>query len=331
MKKDIIFLFLLFFSILAYAQNPNLHDLLERANDGDFDAQYQLGVIYITGNGVPEDCEEALKWIKKAAHQGEPNAMCVYGVGLLGQLCIEPNYNEALYWLELAEKEGIPDATHWIGAMYHEGLGGLEQNYDQALEYYKRSAQMGSNWGQRAMGLHYRRNIAMYQNKNPDYVEAIKWFKWSMDQGNPFAKKDYENLYNEGFRVEGKCGAFLTEEANKNIHWELSEDGVLVISGKGILHTGIDNMWWYFRDRIQVIRFEEGITGVTGLAFDENYPNLKYVYLPNSFETISEYFLLGWGTPQKINKSIRAVYVPKRKLKDLKKQSSLKNYTLLGL
>jgi uncharacterized protein len=33
-------------------------------------AQYNLGVMYAIGQGVPEDDAEAVKWYRKAAEQG---------------------------------------------------------------------------------------------------------------------------------------------------------------------------------------------------------------------------------------------------------------------
>lgn len=331
MKKLLIALIYLFVVTVSFAQGQKLSDLLERANDGDFDAQYQLGLAYMYGDGVPVDCKTALKWFRKAAHQGEPHAIFDCGFLLLGDKCTgEPNYEEALYWFELGDEIGNPDATDWLGVMYHEGLGGLEQNYDKALEYYIRSAEMGSQWGQCSMGLHYRRNISLYQNKNVDYVEAMKWFKLSMDNGNPFAKNEYDELYEQGIRISGTSGAHLTDEKNKDIRWELTEDSLLIISGRGNIHSGIDNMWWFFRDRIQSIRIEEGVTGVIGGAFDEDYPNLEFVYLPNSFETIPEYFLSSYGKKSQINKSILAIFVHKNKLDFFRNQRGLRNYSIRG-
>jgi hypothetical protein len=42
----------------------------ERAKGGDADAQFNLGVMYDNGEGVPEDDAEAVKWYRRAAEQG---------------------------------------------------------------------------------------------------------------------------------------------------------------------------------------------------------------------------------------------------------------------
>jgi TPR repeat protein len=37
---------------------------------GDLDSEFQLGIRYYNGDGVPRDWVEAVKWIRKAAEQG---------------------------------------------------------------------------------------------------------------------------------------------------------------------------------------------------------------------------------------------------------------------
>ena len=56
-------------------------DWKKAATAGDTKAQFDLGVCYTEGNGVPEDYAEALKWFRKAADQGNPIAQ--YNLGLL--------------------------------------------------------------------------------------------------------------------------------------------------------------------------------------------------------------------------------------------------------
>ena len=41
---------------------------------GDADAQYNLGIMYRDGQGVPQDYKEAVKWFRLAAEQGNTNA-----------------------------------------------------------------------------------------------------------------------------------------------------------------------------------------------------------------------------------------------------------------
>jgi len=46
----------------------------EAAEQGDPAAQFNLGVLYETGQGVAQNFAEAVKWYHEAAEQGEPQA-----------------------------------------------------------------------------------------------------------------------------------------------------------------------------------------------------------------------------------------------------------------
>jgi TPR repeat protein len=44
------------------------------ADQGNVDAQNNLGVMYYTGEGVPKDIAKAREWFRKAAAQGNADA-----------------------------------------------------------------------------------------------------------------------------------------------------------------------------------------------------------------------------------------------------------------
>jgi TPR repeat protein len=47
------------------------------ADQGNADAQYMLGNMYVLGNGVPQDSSEAKMWYQRADEQGHPSAWLV--------------------------------------------------------------------------------------------------------------------------------------------------------------------------------------------------------------------------------------------------------------
>jgi hypothetical protein len=62
---------------LAVAQDkePSYSSGIRKAAEqGDADAQRELGRLYVFGRGVPKDEVEAAKWYRKAADQGDANA-----------------------------------------------------------------------------------------------------------------------------------------------------------------------------------------------------------------------------------------------------------------
>jgi len=86
--------------------SKTVKELRYLAEHGDVRAQYDLGVLYDTGQGVPQDNQEAMNWYHRAAEQGEARAQ--YNLGLLyanGQ-GIPQDYAEAYYWITLAAAQG---------------------------------------------------------------------------------------------------------------------------------------------------------------------------------------------------------------------------------
>ena len=60
--------------------NPSLSDLQRLAKQGDAVAQYNLGMLYDAGQGVPQDYEQARDWFLKAAAQGDAVAQKQLGI-----------------------------------------------------------------------------------------------------------------------------------------------------------------------------------------------------------------------------------------------------------
>jgi TPR repeat protein len=56
------------------------------ADQGDADAQYNLGLMYYNGNGVPQNYSQAAVWYRKAGTQGHSDSLNNLGAGYeLGQ------------------------------------------------------------------------------------------------------------------------------------------------------------------------------------------------------------------------------------------------------
>ncbi len=95
------------------------------AEQGDADAQYNLGFMYRNGEGVPQDYETALKWYRLAAEQGNTDAQ--FNLGLmyyLGQGGL-PDYKTAAKWYRLAAEQGYANAQLFLSGMYLQGRGVL--------------------------------------------------------------------------------------------------------------------------------------------------------------------------------------------------------------
>ena len=101
------------------------------AEHGNAIAQYNLGVMYYKGDGVPQSYPDAVFWYRHAAWQGDASAqlelgvMCYKGQGTL------QNYAEALTWFRKAADQGSAQAQINLGAIYANGQG-VPQDYIHA-------------------------------------------------------------------------------------------------------------------------------------------------------------------------------------------------------
>lgn len=77
--------------------------LRREAEQGNAQAQFQLGTKYSLGEEVAKDDAEALKWLRRSADQGFPRAQLMIGIGYAsGRYGLTKNSVEAKKWLQKA-------------------------------------------------------------------------------------------------------------------------------------------------------------------------------------------------------------------------------------
>jgi tetratricopeptide (TPR) repeat protein len=91
------------------------------AEQGDADAQFRLGVMYESGQGVLRSDAEAIKWYRKAAEQDDGVAQ--FNLGIMYAKGVSPNHAEAVLWYRRAADHGLAAAQFNLGMMYAEGQG----------------------------------------------------------------------------------------------------------------------------------------------------------------------------------------------------------------
>ena len=84
--------------------------------------------MYETGEGVPENDPEAVRWFRLAADQGDADAQSNLGVMYANGEGVLEDDPEAVKWLRLAADQGVVAAQFNLGVMYANG-GGLPEDY----------------------------------------------------------------------------------------------------------------------------------------------------------------------------------------------------------
>jgi TPR repeat protein len=148
-----------------------LHIVQPLANQGNARAQYNLGIMYLNGTGVPQDPAEAAGWFRKAATQGNAGAQYNLGVMYLQGQGVAQDRTEAAAWVRKAADQGYAIAQYNLGLMHLNGHG-VPQDEAQAANLYVKAANQGFAPAQGSLGLLYATGHGVKQ----DAVEAHKWF-----------------------------------------------------------------------------------------------------------------------------------------------------------
>ncbi len=109
------------------------------AEQGNAKAQYNLGLMYRKGQGVPQDDAEAVGWWRKAAEQGNAGAQNNLGVMYRNGHGVPQDDAEAVGWYRKAAEQGYATAQHNLGVMYGKGLG-VPQDHVQAHMWFNIAA-----------------------------------------------------------------------------------------------------------------------------------------------------------------------------------------------
>jgi len=116
------------------------------AEQGNAFAQYNLGLLYDNGQGVPKDYGQARQWYEKAAVQGHAEAQVNLGILYDYGRGIPQDFKKAVYWYRLSAKQGNDLAQRRLGFMYERG-DGVAKDYVQAYMWYLLGATGGADRG----------------------------------------------------------------------------------------------------------------------------------------------------------------------------------------
>ncbi len=112
------------------------------ANQGHATAQFNLGLMYDYGKGVPQDYQEAAKWYRPVAEQGYAAAQNNLGSIYEHGKGVAQDYAEAMKWFRLSADQGYAAAQDNLGVMYNEGQG-VPQDYVLAHMWMNLAAAKG--------------------------------------------------------------------------------------------------------------------------------------------------------------------------------------------
>ena len=194
--------------------------IIDAADRGNSQAQYQLGIMYARGQGVENNPEKALYWYRKAAEQNNADALSTLGnIYKNGQLGVTKNTAEAFDFYLKAANLGHADAMSTLAYMYkdvsrdmHESaqwrvksikhgndgvLSGMYSLFSQAsngdTEALAALIELGNDGYDEAQDY-----LGRIYDKKRDYKEAAKWYIKAYRLGYLNVLSSIERLYEMG-------------------------------------------------------------------------------------------------------------------------------------
>ncbi|MEN8194619.1 MAG: tetratricopeptide repeat protein [Bacteroidota bacterium] len=113
--------------------------LQNKANQGDPFAQHELGLRYLTGQGLPRDTIRAVSWIEKAVQKNLTSAWFNYAIMLNNGIGVDWNPFQSYTYFKAAAKNGMPEAQFVYGIFLTDNLV-VNRNYTEAYYWIKKSA-----------------------------------------------------------------------------------------------------------------------------------------------------------------------------------------------
>ncbi len=161
-----------------------------KAEQGDAEAQYELGAAYYHGEGVEQDRVLGLHWWRQAAEQGHARAQ--YGLGEAYGTGRGVLYSQVIAseWFRKAAEQGHAEAQYRLSMFYEDGLG-VEQDQEQAVHWLRKAAEQGHAEAQ------YR--LARAER---DREQSVHWYRKAAEQGHAEAQYWLGYAYGIGNGVE---------------------------------------------------------------------------------------------------------------------------------
>lgn len=115
--------------------------MLAAAQD-NADAQYLIGSLLLSGDGIAADPKKAVEWFEKSAAQGNLKAMHNLAIAYVQGRGTAKDPAAAANWFARAASQGYVDSAFDLAVLYEQGLG-VKQDPVQALHWYRKAAAAG--------------------------------------------------------------------------------------------------------------------------------------------------------------------------------------------
>ncbi|MCG9697526.1 sel1 repeat family protein [Shewanella sp. Isolate11] len=107
-----------------------------RATEGEAEAQFLLGLMYLSGRFVDPDLQQGRMWLLNAAEQGHLKAAKTIADLAFDGKIIDQDLSLAEHWYQQLAVEGDKWAEFRLGFIYAAGGKGIERNCGKAVDHF---------------------------------------------------------------------------------------------------------------------------------------------------------------------------------------------------
>ena len=181
-------------SALAAGDKIDLEALTKKAQEGDRQAQYDLGMVYYSGKDeIPRNMELGAEWFLKSAQQGHTEAQFATGRCYFYGRGVPRDKVVGVEWYRQAALKDHIQATYRMGDCYFIGEG-VKRDHAESLKWFSKAAAQGEKGAQ-------FRVARLFEDGDPSVrnpLQALEAYKKSASGGDPFAEYLVGTFYEQG-------------------------------------------------------------------------------------------------------------------------------------
>jgi TPR repeat protein len=217
--------------------------LRAKAEEGDADCQYLLGIAFLRGFDEAKDEVEAVKWFRKAAAQNLVAALSTLGDCYYNGEGVAKDYVEAVKWTRKAAEQNLARAQYNLGVCYDKGQG-VAKDYVEAVKWFRKAAEQNLAAAQYNLACCYDNG----QGVAKDYVEAVKWYRKAAEQNDADAQHNLGVCYHRGQGVakdEVEAVKWYRKAAEQNFAMAQTKLGICYVLGRGVAKDYVESYKWW--------------------------------------------------------------------------------------
>ena len=198
-------------------------------------------VATLQGDWTEASAVKAVKWFRKAAERGIPEACYALGGMYYDGRGVSQDYEESFrWWLKAAEK-GMAEAQNDVASLYRGGTG-VQQDDEKARMWYLKAAEQDDPLAENSLG-----EMCMKAPGGPDYAGALRWYRRAAEHGCAMAERNIGRMYYEGLGVKKSVSeaAGWIRKAAEHGHAESQFNlGSMYIAGHGVRQDYMEGLKW---------------------------------------------------------------------------------------